>query len=76
VRCRRDASKRYGDLELVRHAAGAGTWRCRGLEVWRRASGLGVGGVCLKRSGAREVCYGRGDVEAKRYGDLEVVAGV
>jgi len=39
VRCRRVASKRYGDLELGRHAAGPGTWRCRGMKLWRRAAG-------------------------------------
>jgi len=40
MRCRRVASKRYGDLGLGRHAAGLGTWRCLPQEVWRCAAGV------------------------------------
>ena len=28
-----DPREKYGDLEPGRHAAGLGTWRCRGLEA-------------------------------------------
>ena len=38
--------KRYADLELGRHAADLGTWRCSGMEVLRYAAGVSSpGGV-------------------------------
>jgi len=53
------AVSRHGDLELGRHAVRLETWRCRGMEIWSAGGMLCAwrrGGVCLKRSGAREVC--------------------
>jgi len=44
------------DLELGRHAVDLGTWRCRGMELWRCAASVASKEVW--RSGAPEACCG------------------
>ena len=52
-------------MELGRHAAGLEMWRCRGMEIWS------LGGACCGPADVVVYCKGA-DVEAQRYGALEV----
>ena len=57
---------RYGAPELVRHAAGAGTWRRRGMELQSSRGALQArrrGSVEVWSSRAPEVCCRCRDVE-------------
>src|SRR6266480_7597984 len=55
-----------GGVKVWRCAAGVQTWRHRGMKLWSFAvKACRRGGVCLKRSGAREACSEPGDVEAR-----------
>ena len=74
MRCRRAdvEAKRYEDLELVRHAAGLGTWRyveCRGMEL--RSSG-GALQACRRGGEMHELWRHDVGVVRKRYGGMEL----
>ena len=56
--------------ELGRRAAGPRDVASK--EVWGALQACKRGGVCLKRSGVREVCWGRGDVEVFASRGLEL----
>jgi len=60
-------------MEVWRRTASVQTWRRRGMKLWSFAvKACRRGGVCLKRSGARETCCGPEDVEVCASRDLEL----
>ena len=63
------------DLEFGRHAAGLGTWRCRGMETWslggmRCASGRGGTWRCLPQELRSSGCA----LQLCRRGGIDVLA--